>query len=266
MNIQVLMTGSDGNCSLITHKDTAILIDAGFKTKTKMEEVINPILKQYKIDAILVTHEHKDHLSNWTGRLSIEYDIPLFVHEKHYELDKDRKSKVFSYIDKRKGEELEANTIFITEDVEFTIKDLTITPFSVYHDAHKTLAFSFNDNKLVYLTDCGFLSNKIKSKLLKAENLAIEANFDLNRIMDTERFWKNKIRTLGQFGHLSVQEAMDFLQLAKKRGVEYKNVITLHISNTNNDIEFVENKLKELNLDNTSFYVARRESNPLIEL
>ena len=58
MKIKVLMTGSDGNCCLVNYKNTTILIDGGFKTKTKMEELLNPIVlsEDIKLDAVIITH------------------------------------------------------------------------------------------------------------------------------------------------------------------------------------------------------------------
>lgn len=275
IKFQVLMTGSDGNCCLLNYKNTTILIDAGFQTKSKMEELLTPVLMKYKIDGIIITHEHTDHLSQWTGRLSMDYNIPIYLHEKHIEREAARKTKYLSYIDRKKNEEKEAELHFIKEDEEFQIGDLKIYPFTVYHDAAKTLGFRFNDNMFAYVSDCGFLSNNIKRELLKVDNIALEFNYDKAMIMNSERFWQNKDRSLGIFGHLSNEEAVNFLIYAKKIWYkEYKKVITLHSSALHNSEEhiiketnriFSEERIFHDQID-TQLILSKRENNIEIDL
>lgn len=262
------MTGSDGNCCVLNYKNTTILIDAGFQTKSKMEEILIPILMKYKIDGIIITHEHTDHLSQWTGRLSIDYNIPIYLHEKHIERDKNRKNKFLSYIDRKNNVEKEAELHIIKEDEEFKIGDLTIYPFTVYHDAAKTLGFRFNEDMFAYVSDCGFLSNSIKGHLLRVKNMALEFNYDKNLIMNSERFWQNKDRSLDIFGHLCNEEAVNFIIWAKyKFNKEFKNIITLHSSELHNSEHFIEKEIhnKFENLGNTCVYISKRENNKEID-
>ena len=266
MNIKVLLTGSDGNCCLISYKDTNILIDGGFKTKTKMEEILEPILTKHKIDAIIITHEHTDHLNMWTGRLSMIYNIPIFLHKKHIENEASRKQKYFSFENKKEGKGYNAILEFIEPDIDFQIKDITIHPFTVYHDAKKTLGFRFNNNELTYVSDCGFLSNKIKKELLISDNIALEFNYNTEKLINSPRNYENKIRSLSKFGHLNNEEAIDFLKFAKiKFNKEFKNVITLHTSKTHNNKEIIEKLFKDLNL-NTKLYFMERENNESINI
>lgn len=258
MKVKVIQTGSDGNCVWISHKDTNVLIDAGFKTQTKLKECLNEILEEVTFDAIIITHEHIDHFSQWTGRLAIAKNIPIYLHEKHLIGEEERKAKRLSYVDRRKSEEYKADIVLIKEDEEFTIKDLTFNPFTSYHDAHKTLGFRINGNTL-YLTDCGFISNHIKKEALKCNNFIIELNHDEKMLMNSDRHCSNKLRTLGKFGHLSNLEAIKFLNYLKESGVDIKNIITLHISRANNDKEVIEDNLKHFST--TNYYVSDRENN-----
>lgn len=261
------MTGSDGNCCLVTHKNTTILIDSGFQTKKKMEEILEEVMMKYKIDGIIITHEHTDHLSSWTGRLSMDYYIPIYLHEKHIENENIRKNKYFSYIDRKKNEEKKSILRIIKENEEFIIGDLSIYPFTIYHDAKKTLGFRFNNDLFAYVSDCGFLSNNIKKELLKVKNIALEFNYNKEKIIDSPRNWQNKDRTLNQFGHLCNEEAVDFLIFAQSKGIKYKNVITLHGSNLHNSKELIEKELKRFNnLEDTKFFISDRENNEEIEL
>jgi phosphoribosyl 1,2-cyclic phosphodiesterase len=258
MKFKVIMTGSSGNCSLISYKDTNVLIDAGFSTKKKMDEIIEKHLNGFKIDAILITHEHTDHFNPWTGRFAMEYDIPIYLSKRHYENEEARKTKYLSHLDKRKNEYKEARVIDIEQDTTIYIKDLEIKIINVYHDAKKTLGFIFNNN-FGYITDCGYISSKIKKELLKVSSLALEMNYDSQLLMDSERNWQNKLRVIGNFGHLDNKEAVKFIKFLKTYG-KLKQVFTLHPSEHHNSKEILEKELeyvsKELEVN-----IMNRENN-----
>lgn len=265
---QVLMTGSEGNCSLLQYKDTTILIDAGFKTKTKMEELLRPIINSNKIDAILITHEHTDHFSTWTGRLSMAINIPIYLHPQHYADEETRKTKYLSHEDKKAKQTFKATVVDIKENQEFTIKDIAIKPFTAYHDAKKTLGFVFN-NEFGYLADCGFISNSIKKKLLPVKYLALEFNYDINKLLTSERHWKAKWRTLSKFGHLSNDEAIKFVNFLKTYG-NLQEIYTLHPSLHHNDNETIKTKILNLiegkSISNFDFHISDRENNKMLSI
>lgn len=267
MKIKVLMTGSDGNCCFVNYKNTTILIDGGFKTKTKMEELLNPIVlsKDIKLDAVIITHEHTDHFNPWTGRLCMDLNIPMYLSPKHYANEENRKTKYLSHEDKRSGITRTVNVIDIEENKEFTVGDIKIYPFEVYHDANKTFGFRFNDNQLCWVTDCGFMSENIKQQMLQCENLALEFNYDVKKLINSERHWTNKLRTLGRFGHMNIEESIKFLKNIKKEK-HYKNLITLHSSYHHCDLEELREKLDNAKLNIENIWVSQREDNNFIEL
>ena len=254
IKFQVLFTGSEGNCSLLSYKNTNILIDAGFKTNKKMVEILGSVLERVKIDGIIVTHEHNDHFSPWTGRLCIENNIPLYVHQRHIEGEADRKTKYLSFTD-RKKETHYVNYTIIEEDSPFVIKDLKIDPFTAYHDANKTLGFVIN-NIFGYLADCGYISNNIKNRLEEVRFLALEFNYDFKSLLHSDRHWSNKLRTFGKFGHLSNEEAIKFVKNLKEKKLEH--VVTLHPSNSHCDLDKVA---EELSVIGIKFNVSSRECN-----
>lgn len=258
IKFQVLFTGSEGNCSLLSYKNTNILIDCGFKTNKKMQEIISPVLEKVKIDGIIVTHEHNDHFSPWTGRLCIDQDIPLFVHEKHIAGEEDRKTKYLSYTDKRKNETKFVNYEIIKEDEPFVIKDLRIEPFTAFHDAAKTLGFVIN-NEFGYLADCGYISNNIKNKLENVKFLALEFNYDIKALLKSDRHWSNKFRTMGKFGHLSNEEALKYVSALKEKNLLH--IVTLHPSNSHCNLEKVAEDLEKIGI---KYNVSNRENNPEI--
>lgn len=262
MEFKVLMTGSNGNCNILHYKNTTILIDCGFKTKKKMDELLLPILQEYgKIDGVVITHNHSDHLSHWTGRFCIENNIPLYVHQKHIEDDSTKKNKVLSFEDKKKNKTYYVKYVLIKERVPFEIKDLTLKPFTAYHDASKTLGFVINDT-FGYLADCGFISNQIKNILLNVSTLALEFNYDIQKLLLSPRHWINKLRTFGRFGHLSNEEALKFSNFLIQKG-NLKQLITLHSSYEHNDLVLLEEELKKLKI---KFSISKEEGNEKILL
>ena len=263
MKVKVIMTGSSGNCSLISYKNTNILIDAGFSTKKKMDEIIEKQLNDIKIDAILITHEHTDHFNPWTGRFAMQYNIPIYLSKKHYENEENRKTKYLSHMDKRKNEYKEANVINIEQDTLIKIKDLEIKILNVYHDAKKTLGFIFN-NIFGYITDCGYVSAKLKKELLSVNSLALEFNYNSARLMDSERNWQNKLRVIGKFGHLDNKEGVKFIKFLKKYG-NLKQVFTLHPSEHHNSKEILEQELDEISKE-LEINIMDRENNKTYEV
>ena len=259
MEFKVLITGSDGNSSFLKFKDTIILIDAGFKTKKKMEEMVLPILKKYgKIDGVIITHNHSDHLSNWTGRMCIEYNIPIFLHSQHLE---ENKKNVLIYEDNKLGQTFYAKYHFIEENKAFDIKDITILPFLLFHDSPKTLGFIFNSD-FGYIADCGFISNQIKNILKNVSSIALEFNYDTEKLLNSPRHFINKLRIFGKYGHLSNQEAINFSKYLIKNG-KLKKIITLHTSGEHNDLNIIESELKKLEIE---FFISEKENNKKVFL
>lgn len=262
MEFTVLMTGSETNCSILKKGSESLMIDAGFKTKKMLIEKTEPFFDREKILGVIFTHEHNDHLSPWSGRMCIDKNIPMFLHPKHYEKEAERKNKYLSYIDKRLGEEYKAKVTDIKEDNIIEIGSFKVLPFTAYHDAAKTLGFVI-DGTFGYLADCGFISNNIKEKLLSVESLALEFNYDITMLLNSERHFSNKIRTMYKFGHLSNEEAIKFCKFLIKNG-NLKRVITLHPSNGHNNLELLEEILKkELNIE---VYVSQRSDNKTIKV
>ncbi|MGL5124368.1 MAG: MBL fold metallo-hydrolase [Fusobacteriaceae bacterium] len=261
MKLKVLFTGSEGNCSLFSYKDTNILIDAGFKTNKKMQEILGETLESIKIDGIIVTHEHNDHFSPWTGRLCIDNKIKLYVHERHIKDEETRKTKYLSNENKKIGETYHVDYELIKEGEPFVIKDLRIDPFTAFHDANKTLGFVINKT-FGYLSDCGYISNNIKRNLLDVTSLALEFNYDIESLINSSRHYTNKIRTMGKFGHLSNEEGIKFCEWLVEKG-NLNTVITLHPSNSHCDLAGLEENLKKINIKS---YVSSREKNDEIVL
>ena len=88
-----LYSGSSGNSLFVENDNAKILIDAGESAK-KIVEALNSINVDIKdIDAILVTHEHKDHVKG-LGTLSQKYNIPVYANNETWEAMPDQSTKI----------------------------------------------------------------------------------------------------------------------------------------------------------------------------
>src|SRR5690554_4787402 len=124
-----LSSGSSGNCQYIETDNTRILIDSGFSGK-RVEELLSSIdVSPDTIDAILVTHEHIDHVKG-VGVLSRRYDFPIFAN-----------ANTWVGMEKTIGKIKEKNIkVFISEEY-FEIKDITIYPINIFHDAQEPVGY-----------------------------------------------------------------------------------------------------------------------------
>ena len=169
-NFCSLYSGSSGNSLFVETCNTKILIDAGESAK-KVEEALNSIDVDIKdIDAILVTHEHSDHIKG-VGTLSKKFDIPVYANRETWVAMPDVSQKVNS---------LNQNCFNVNEN--FEIGDLKVSPFSIPHDSANPCGFNifYGDNKISIATDIGHMDAKIIKNLEDSSFILLESNYDPN--------------------------------------------------------------------------------------
>ncbi len=194
-----LASGSKGNCIYFGTENTKILIDAGISgkaVKTRLAE-INVDLSD--IDAILVTHDHGDHIQGLKV-LAYRYGIPVFANTET------AKGIVETFHDCPKFK------IFTTGET-FEYGDLEIQPFSVMHDTLDPVAFTVRTGslKIGFCADLGFVTPLVKHHLKGCDYLYLEANHQPSMVHASPRSQLYKQRVLGRQGHLSNHECGDLL-------------------------------------------------------
>lgn len=221
--ISVLASGSSGNSIYISDGKINILIDAGLSGK-ELEKRLNKIgVSPDEIDAIIITHEHRDHVSG-AGIISRRYNIPIYANDPTW-------TNSYECIGKVADDYCE----IIKND--FTIGDIVIHPFSIPHDAALPFAYTLycNQKKIGVATDMGYFNENIINELFELDFLVIEANHDLDMLMTGNYPWKVKHRIKGDEGHLSND---DTAALLPKIIEENKPQILLaHLSEDNNNPE-----------------------------
>lgn len=233
-----LASGSKGNCIYLGTENTKILIDAGISAKavqTRLKE-INVDLAD--IDAILISHEHTDHIQG-LKMLAYRYGIPVLANQET------AKGIVETF------HECPKFKIFSTGET-FEFGDLEIHPFSILHDTVDPVAFTIrlNDLKLGFCTDLGYVTSLVQNQLQACDYLYVEANHQPSMVHACSRPMVYKQRVLSRSGHLS-NEACGQL-LCQVFHPKLKHVHLAHLSSECNSpetaIQVVKGLLEEKGL------------------
>ena len=212
MKFYSLASGSKGNCFVILDQDVQIEIDCG-STQRYLKQCFEQIQVDYlKTDGLLLTHSHIDHISQ----------LKMFRHALIY--------TPFS-IDK----EYRTQTVIPFES--FYIRHMKITPLPLSHDTEITVGYIFDNGKerLVYITDTGYVRQDYYELLKNADYYIMESNHDIPMLMNTQRPYSLKSRILSDMGHLSNEACAELLSVLV--GENTKEILLAHISEEANTEE-----------------------------
>ena len=218
MRIASLGSGSRGNATLVQHEQTTLLVDCGFSLRETEKRLGELGLEASDIDAILVTHEHSDHIRG-VATFIRKYATPLYMTHGTY-----RVSDVF---DQQPCQEILAG-----ESV--TVKDISILPFAVPHDAAEPCQFVFTDGdvRIGLLTDTGMITTHIIETLSGCNALLLECNHDIEMLQQGEYPPSLKLRVGGDYGHLNNGQAAALLEKMDTSRLCY--IAAMHLSEKNN--------------------------------
>ncbi len=224
MQFSSIASGSSGNCLFAGNDDTHLLIDAGI-SKKKIEEGLSSFeVDGHDIDAILVTHEHSDHIKG-LGVWSRKYHVPIYA--TYGTIKEIRRCSSLGKID---------DSLFhvIRPDEDLNIGNMKIHPFSISHDAADPVSFRIEDSsgRIGQVTDLGCFDRYILDALQDCDLLYVEANHDL-RMLETGPYpYMLKRRIAGNYGHLCNEAAGQMIGLLNNERLQ--KVILGHLSKENN--------------------------------
>ena len=253
LNFCRLYSGSSGNSLLVSTEKTNILIDAGVSSK-KIESALTGLnVDPYKLDGILITHEHSDHIQG-LGTFAKKFNLPVYVNQKTLDAMPKQKEKIS-----------EKNINLIKIEEKFEINDLKIKPFAIPHDAANPCGFCiFKDNKKMSIaTDIGHMTNGILKNLEDSLFVLLESNYDPEVLMYSKYPYPLKNRIRGPIGHLSNQDAGKTISCLLHSGL--KQAMLGHLSKESNFPELayktvVENLIANSYDENSlNLYVAKRD-------
>ena len=220
LSICILASGSRGNAIYVSGGSTSILIDAGLSGIEIERRLNSKGLHPENLDAILVSHEHTDHIKG-VGVLSRRFNLPVFISSKT-----------------EKAAISQLGTVRVIKNFEcgstFMINNLSIHPFSISHDAEDPSGFTVNQNgtKIGLATDLGIATSMVKEHLKGCSLLILEANHDEDMLLNGPYPWPVKQRIRSRTGHLSNEASKNLLKEVQHDRLKY--VILAHLSETDN--------------------------------
>lgn len=219
-----LGSGSEGNALVVEvtagTSISRVMMDCGFGLAETEARLARVGLAADDLDAIVVTHEHSDHIGG-VARMARKHSIPVWLTHGTARVLSDRAIPA-------------ALLRFIDPHQRFSVGDLEITPYTVPHDAYEPVQFVFSDgqSRLGVLTDVGSTTAHIEENLAACEALVLEANHDLSMLRDGPYPPSLKKRVSGKFGHLDNDTAAALL--GRLRHGRLRHVVAAHLSRQNN--------------------------------
>ncbi len=250
MNLAIcsLASGSSGNCYLVFSQQAAVLVDAGISARQTFSRTGTLGFGPDRIQAHLITHEHSDHIKG-LAQLVKKTGAGIYASAGTIEcFDEDLRSRSAS---------LMPGDLLVIEDLE-------VECFRVSHDAADPVAYSFRSggSKVCIITDTGYLSDDLLSRMEDADILVLESNHDENILRMGRYPWFLKKRILGEEGHLSNEAAakgiLHVLNAEKKAGISRRHTVLLaHLSKENNFPEMALTTVRNC-LEQEGYYLGDR--------
>ncbi|MGM9858042.1 MAG: MBL fold metallo-hydrolase [Bacilli bacterium] len=206
MRFYVLASGSKGNATLVVSQDKCILIDLGITYKclcSKLSEISYSI---NDIHAILFTHDHADHIGGVCNKIDMK---KCYCAKGTLEIDASNELSHYGV---------------------YNIDGFKITILPTSHDAINPVGFVIeaDGEKLVYMTDTGYVSTRNFEYMKNADHYIMESNYNYKMLMQTNRPESLKLRIIGDSGHLSNEDSA--ATLCQLVGEKTKNICLAHIS------------------------------------
>jgi phosphoribosyl 1,2-cyclic phosphodiesterase len=216
-----LGSGSGGNATLVCCGDTRVLIDCGFGLRETERRLLRCGVTPESLSAVLVTHEHTDHIKG-VGPLARKYETPVHMTSG-------------TYVSRNYGRI--PNLHLIQSYQAFSVGSLAVQPVPVPHDAREPAQYVFKHNgkQLGILTDLGSITPHVVEAYSRCDSLLVEANHDPIMLATGPYPPSLKARVAGPWGHLSNQQAVDFLRQLEVNRLQH--LVVGHISRKNNSVE-----------------------------
>lgn len=234
MRFLSLGSGSRGNATLVEGGGALVLVDCGFGAREAERRLGEVGVSPGELDAILVTHEHGDHIRG-VGTLAARFGIEVWTTPGTWR--------------QAGGSEVQGLRLFSGHRGGFRIGDMRVMPFPVPHDAREPCQFVFDCDglRLGILTDAGHVTSHIRDLLRECDALMIECNHDRDMLRSGPYPPSLQARVGGRFGHLSNDQAAELL--ASLPLARIRHLLVAHISAKNNRPELVRETLRAVSAD-----------------
>jgi phosphoribosyl 1,2-cyclic phosphodiesterase len=257
MRMTVLASGSKGNSTLVSSSRTRILVDAGLSCRELLKRMQMANEDPAAIDALLITHEHQDHVQG-VAVLARKLGVPVYftqaTHRAWVRWMTPQKRLTYAEWLARRQQAVEVEVEdpeclpakeeadpcrlpgveYFAAGTGFCIGDIAVTPFTIPHDAADPVGFVFEADgvRMAIATDLGYMPPNVKMAIRNCDVLMLESNHDLEMLRDGPYPWSVKQRVMSRVGHLSNEAASDFLEKNYDGNASY--VVLAHLSECNN--------------------------------
>ncbi len=221
LNVDILFSGSRGNCTLVRSENTQILIDCGKSARAVCSALREAGTDICRISAIFITHEHSDHVAA-LGTICKYNEIPVHMTEKSASALPD--CCTFADIVTPHPEEY-------TE----TVGDIEVSSFPLPHDSACHVGYIIKDSggdSFGIATDMGHVTDLAIEKLSLCRRVMIESNHDIEMLKEGAYPPFLKMRILSSRGHLSNADCAELACLLADGGCEA--IALAHLSPENN--------------------------------
>lgn len=218
-------SGSSGNSCYIGNRREGLIVDAGIDAADVQDILRRQGVPMSRVKGILLTHDHSDHVKYAYSILRNNRHIKLFC-----------TNRVLNGLLRRHGisKRIKDYHIPIFKEIPFRVAGFDIVAFDVPHDGTDNMGFSltYDNRNFVIATDLGAVTERARHYMSQANYLVIEANYDLQMLVNGRypEYLKARIRT--ERGHLDNADTAEFLSAIINPRLRY--IFLCHLSKDNN--------------------------------
>ena len=241
----ILGSGSSGNCAYLETAEARVLVDAGFSPLQIRKRLAGIGRTPENLTAILITHEHSDHISGLLG-IADKFHIPVYCNRGTQDGTvwafktklAGKKNPLLDGLDGMEQLKKKIDWRLFENGASFGVGDVSIETFSIPHDAQDPVGFLLCTaaGNFGFATDLGHVTKLVLDRIRHANVLVLESNHDVKMLQDCpRRAWSLKQRILGRHGHLSNEAAAE--AAAQIMSAELKQLYLAHLSRECNKTE-----------------------------
>lgn len=217
-----LFSGSSGNCVCVGTGAGRLLVDAGVSCARITAELARIGADARDILAILITHEHSDHIRG-AGIFARKYEVPIYA-----------TAGTWAAMSGKLGELPSDFMRIIDSEQDFTLAGMNIQPFPTPHDAAESVGYSFTAGGATFAlaTDIGCARQGWLKRVTGAQAVLLESNYDPDMLRAGRYPYELKRRIMSKRGHLSNDDAAEIAQMLAEGGT--RRIVLGHLSQENN--------------------------------
>ena len=230
MRVCNLASGSKGNCTYVESDGARLLVDLGVTAKYVVDNLTELKIEPESIDAILITHEHSDHIKG-VANFAKKYNTKILCAE--------------ILKDVLLGQLMGCEHLIDTYNNEFYIGDLRIVPFPLSHDSVACYGYRIidGDASVSMLTDLGHCPESVFKIIKSSAIVFLEANYDPEMLFACNYPPFLKKRIMGNSGHLSNKDCAIVAEKLAYAGT--RQIVLSHISENSNTQFLAYNTVKK---------------------